>query len=55
MPINSFPNRDWDIGNNAYTAVKEWLKNRKDFLIDKEIEDKLLITVAPSGFLKRVR
>ena len=55
MPPNSFPNRDWDIGNNAYTAVREWLKKRNDFVIDKEIEDKLLITVAPSGFLKRVK
>ncbi len=55
MAPNSFPNRDWDIGNNAYTAVREWIKDRKDFIVDKEVENKLLITVAPSGFLKRVR
>ena len=54
MPPNSFPNRDWDIGNNGFTAVKEWLKNKTNFVIDKKIENKLLITVAPSGFLKRV-
>ncbi|WP_428024391.1 cephalosporin hydroxylase family protein [Arcobacter sp.] len=55
MPEGSFPDRPWDIGNNPKTAVLEFLKNNDSFEIDKTIENKLLITVAPDGYLKRVR
>ncbi len=54
MPKGS-NNRSWDKGNNPLTAAKTFLKNHKNFAVDKEIEDKILITVAPSGFLKRIR
>jgi cephalosporin hydroxylase len=36
------------------TIVHEYLKNHPEFEIDKVIEHKLLITVAPDGYLKRV-
>ena len=55
MPENSFPNRPWDKGNNPKTAVWEYLKENDNFVIDKDIENKLLITVAPDGYLKRVK
>ncbi|MFC1780894.1 cephalosporin hydroxylase family protein [Planctomycetota bacterium] len=55
MPPGSFPDRPWDKGNNPKTAVWEFLKNNKDFIIDKNIENKLLITVAPDGYLKKVK
>jgi len=55
MPENSFPDRPWDKGNNAKTAVWEFLKSNNNFEIDKSIENKLLITVAPDGYLKRVK
>lgn len=55
MPKESFPNRPWDIGNNPKTAVWEFLKANDDFTLDKDIENKLLITVAPDGYLKRVK
>jgi len=45
--------RPWGKGNNPRTAVWEWLKNNKNFSIDRSIEDKLLITSAPDGFLRR--
>ena len=54
MPDEMFPDRPWGKGNNPKTAVWEFLKNHDKFEIDKEIENKLLITVAPDGFLKRV-
>lgn len=54
MPENSFPDRPWGKGDNPKTAVWEFLKQNKNFVIDKEIEDKLLITVAPDGYLKKV-
>lgn len=55
MPENLFPNRPWSKGNNPKTAVWEYLKIHPEFEIDKSIENKLLITVAPDGYLKRVR
>lgn len=46
--------RPWGKGNNPRTAVWEWLKFNENFLIDTSIEDKLLITSAPGGFLRRI-
>jgi cephalosporin hydroxylase len=54
MPSGSFPNRPWDKGNNPKTAVYEYLKSNTNFIIDNKISDKLAITVAPEGFLKRI-
>ena len=53
MPKGSFPDRPWGVGNNPKTAVWEYLKSHDEFEIDKRIQHKLLITVAPDGFLKR--
>jgi cephalosporin hydroxylase len=55
MPADSFPNRPWGKGNNPKTAVREFLKRNDRFEIDKEIESKLLITVAPNGYLKCIK
>lgn len=55
MPKEIFKDRNWGPGNNPKTAVWEYLKTHSEFEIDKTIQNKLLITVAPDGFLKRVR
>ncbi|WP_043310825.1 cephalosporin hydroxylase family protein [Pseudomonas sp. ML96] len=55
MPAEYFTDRPWGPGNSPKTAVWEYLKTNPEFLIDKEIESKLLITVARDGFLKRVK
>ena len=55
MPKGFFKDRPWDKGNNPATAVRTFLKNNKNFIIDKEIENKLLITSAPGGFLKKIK
>lgn len=47
--------RPWDVGNNPKTAVFEFLKTNDNFVIDKHIDNKLLISVAPDGYLKRVK
>jgi cephalosporin hydroxylase len=52
MPEDFFPDRPWGKGNNPKTAVWEFLKTNKRFKVDKDIEAKLLITVAPDGYLK---
>lgn len=54
LPASSFPDRPWDVGNNPKTAVHEWLKTHAEFEIDKDIDNKLLISVAPVGYLKRI-
>lgn len=55
VPKDVFTNRPWEPGNNPKTAVWEYLKTHSEFEIDKSIQDKLLITVAPDGYLKRIR
>jgi cephalosporin hydroxylase len=55
VPADVFSNRPWHPGNNPKTAVWEYLKSHPEFEIDKSIQDKLLITVAPDGYLKRVK
>ena len=55
MPNNTYPDRPWGPGDNPKTAVNEYLKNHKEFEIDRKITDKLLITVAPDGYLKKIK
>jgi cephalosporin hydroxylase len=55
MPQAMFPDRPWGPGDNPMTAVREYLKTHPEFEPDQRIDDKLLITVAPGGYLKRVR
>ena len=53
MPADMFPDRLWGPGNNPKTAVWQYLKTHPEFEIDKSIQHKLLITVAPDGYLFR--
>lgn len=66
LPDYLFQDRPWGNGNNPKTAAREYLRLLKDevrlaadgthlaFEIDGDIENKLLITVAPDGYLKRI-
>lgn len=47
--------RPWGIGNNPKTAVTSFLQKNKNFIIDTNIDNKLLISVAPQGYLKRIK
>jgi cephalosporin hydroxylase len=51
MPDDLIVDRPWGPGNNPKTAVWEFLKTNSRFVIDGDIESKLLITVAPDGYL----
>jgi cephalosporin hydroxylase len=55
IPDEYFSDKPWGKGNNPKTAVWEFLKTNSNFEIDKSVENKLLITVAPDGYLKRIR
>ena len=54
VPSDVFPDRPWGPSDNPMVAVREFLKNNLNFILDESIENKLMITVAPSGFLKRI-
>lgn len=52
---DAFSDQPWGKGNNPKTAVWEYLKSHPEFEIDRSIQEKLLVTVAPDGYLKRIR
>ena len=54
MPEHLSDDRPWGPGNSPKTAVHAFLKHNPNFEIDSRIDKKLLITVAPDGFLKRI-
>lgn len=54
MPADMFPDRPWGPGNNPKTAVWEYLEKHEGFKVDKDIHNKIMITVAPDGYLKRI-
>jgi cephalosporin hydroxylase len=54
MPPKYFPDRPWDKGDSPKTAVQEYLQSHNEFAIDKSIDNKLLISVAPDGYLLRI-
>lgn len=53
MPAGMYPDRPWDVGNNPKTAAREFLSRNHDFEVDEGMDAKLLITVAPGGYLRR--
>lgn len=55
LPDGYYPDRPWSVGDNPKTAVWEYLKLNDAFEIDHAIDDKLQISVAPQGYLKRVK
>lgn len=55
LPADMYPDRPWGPGNNPKTAVWDYLKLHPEFEIDYSMQHKLMITVAPDGYLRRVR
>ncbi len=55
MPKEFFPDRPWGPGNNPKTAVHAWLRSHPEFEINPRIVDKLQLTAAPDGYIRRVR
>ena len=55
LPAGTYPDRPWGPGDNPMTAVRAYLQSHPEFEIDQRMDDKLLISVAPGGYLKRLR
>ncbi len=53
LPPGFYEDRPWNVGNNPMTAVHAYLAACPNFEIDRAMADKLMVTVAPNGFLKR--
>jgi cephalosporin hydroxylase len=66
LPRDMYPERPWTVGDNPKTAVEEYLRtialegrasldgSSLKFTVDDELQRKLLVTAAPSGYLKRI-
>lgn len=54
MPDELFGDRPWGHGNNPKTAVHAWLAGHPEFAIDRQIDARLALSVAPDGYLKRI-
>ena len=55
LPAALYPDRPWGPGNSPKTAVHEFVRSHPEFEIEQAVHQKLLITVAIDGFLKRLR
>ncbi len=55
MPAEMFAGRPWGPGNSPKSAVRAFLEANPEFGVDKLLDHKLLISVAPDGYLKRLR
>ena len=55
LPESMSKDRPWGPGNSPKSAVVEFLNNTNNFEVDNYYENKSLITVAPHGFLKRIK
>lgn len=54
LPSSAFPDRPWGPGNSPKTAVRAFLAANPAFVVDRELEARLLFSVAPEGYLKRL-
>lgn len=55
LPEGHFEGKPYGKGNNPGTAVRAFLAEQDHFEVDREIEDRVLMTLAPGGFLRRAR
>ncbi len=55
MPEGFFPDRPWGKGNSPKTAVHAFLRENDRFEIDRDLQSKLLLTVAPDGYLRCIK
>jgi cephalosporin hydroxylase len=55
LPDGYFAGKPYGKGNNPGTAVRAFLADDSRFDVDRDIEDRVLMTLAPGGFLRRAR
>ena len=55
LPPEALGERPWGRGNSPHTAVQEFLRHNDRFVVDVQREAKLLISVAPGGYLRCIK
>jgi cephalosporin hydroxylase len=55
IPPQKHRPRTWGPGNNPKTALDVFLKKNDRFQVDKALENKLLLTCNPGGYLKAIK
>lgn len=55
FPRGFYKDRPWDVGNNPHTAMRKFLSETEDFIIDNFWDNKCMITESVDGYLKRVK
>lgn len=55
LPLGFVKNRPWDKGSNPATAITQFLASNRNFQVDEAVDNKLLISSNPGGYLKKVR
>lgn len=55
LPADMFGDRPWGPGNSPKSAVSRYLASHPEFEVDAAVDHQLMISVAPGGYLKRVR
>lgn len=53
VPRDVFPDRPWGPGDSPKSAVAAYLEHHPEFEVDAEMDNKLMITAAPGGYLRR--
>src|SRR5262249_40352174 len=54
LPEGTYPARPWAPGNGPLSATRAFLATPPEFRVDETIDNKLLISVSPRGYLKRL-
>lgn len=52
IPVQKHRTRPWHPGNNPATALKKFLAENRRFVVDDKIDQRLLISCHPGGYLK---
>ncbi|OGQ54837.1 MAG: hypothetical protein A3J24_01205 [Deltaproteobacteria bacterium RIFCSPLOWO2_02_FULL_53_8] len=55
IPPQLHRTRPWGPGNNPATAVKEFLSETDRFVVDEKIDQRLLLSCHPGGYLQAVK
>jgi cephalosporin hydroxylase len=55
LPAHMFAGKPYGKGNSPSTATRAFLAEDDRFEVDHEIEDQVIMTLSPGGFLRRAR
>ena len=55
LPHDTYADRPWGVGDSPMTAMRSYLDSDPGFVIDRQMDARLQISVAPNGYLRRVR